>query len=161
MISYMPPRSRGDMGRPRCTGRFAKDPVFNESKKGVSMRKAMLMTFAVSMLYAAAAGAANVAFLNRTILAEIPRGQSKDFAAAVGDALTNVADGQSSTWTGKPERKNQPPISATFHPRDTVKLDKGMTCRLLDTEMRKGERTEAWKFMFCQQADGTWRASDQ
>src|SRR5262245_52186644 len=129
---------QGGGNRPCFAGRLAKDPMSHQRiDKGVSMRKLSLTTIALLTLYGATAGAANMAFLNQSILSEIPKGQSKEFAMAVGDALNNVPDGQSSTWTGKPERKNQVPISATFRPRDTVQLDKGRACRLLDTDMRK------------------------
>lgn len=106
-----------------------------------------------------AAHAANLSFLNESILLRIPKAQVPAFSAEVGRVLNDVGDGQRATWTSKPERARQAPVSVTFLPKNTARTSKGQTCRFLAADVAQGFAKENWGFWFCKQENGTWRAS--
>jgi len=123
------------------------------------MRKQFL---AASLLLAASLGAAhaaNLSFLNQSILVRIPKAQVPAFSAEVGRVLNDVGDGQRATWTSKAERARQVPVSVTLVPRNTTRTSKGQTCRFLAAEVVQASARENWGFWFCKQENGAWRAS--
>ncbi|WP_296557817.1 hypothetical protein [Pigmentiphaga sp.] len=123
------------------------------------MRKQFL---AATLMLAASLGsahAANLSFLNESILVRIPKAQVPQFSAEVGRVLNDVADGQTATWSSKPERARQVPVSITFAPRNTTRTSKGQTCRFLAADVAQGTAKENWGFWFCKQESGAWRAS--
>ncbi|GAA0521331.1 MULTISPECIES: hypothetical protein [Pigmentiphaga] len=123
------------------------------------MRKQFL---AATLLLAASAGtayAANLSFLNQSILVRIPKAQAPAFSTEVGRVLNDVADGQQATWTSKAERSRQVPVSVTLAPKNTTRTSKGQTCRFLAADVAQGTAKENWGFWFCKQENGAWRAS--
>lgn len=117
---------------------------------------------AATLMLAASLGtahAANLSFLNESILLRIPKAQVSEFSAEVGRVLNDVADGQQSSWASKPVRARQVPVNVTFAPRNTTRTSKGQTCRFLAADVAQGTAKENWGFWFCKQENGAWRAS--
>jgi len=102
--------------------------------------------------------AAPAVMLNHALITEIPKADQPVFHKAVADALNNAADGQSTQWSSTPKGK-QAPITAKITPLQTSTLSGDRTCRLLEGDFARAKTTETWKFWFCKQPDGTWKAS--
>jgi hypothetical protein len=61
-------------------------------------------------------------------------------------------------WTSRPGRANQR-VNIAFRPEQTVQTQSAGNCRLLSAEMRLQKTSENWRFWFCKQSDGSWKAS--
>lgn len=95
--------------------------------------------------------------LNNALITQISKADKPAFRQAVADALNNTADGQSVNWSSTPKRKAAP-ITAKITPLQTSTTG-DRTCRLLEGDFARTSTTETWKFWFCKQPDGTWKAS--
>ncbi len=109
----------------------------------------------IAMACAQAAQAAGVAFMNKTIVAKIPKKDWPQFSQAVGDALNNSPDGTTTNWTSQTHLRGGP-VSVALTPSDTMT---GGQCRLMSADVAQQTAKEHWQFMFCKDADGHWRAS--
>ncbi len=116
---------------------------------------------AIALLACGTSGAAVAApavMLNHALITEIPKADLPAFHKAAADALNNAADGQSTQWSSTPKGK-APPITAKITPLQTSTLSGDRTCRLLEGDLARAKTSETWKFWFCKQPDGTWKAS--
>ncbi|VCU72153.1 hypothetical protein PIGHUM_04249 [Pigmentiphaga humi] len=122
------------------------------------MRASTLVALAL-LAAAGTAQAANLSFLNQSILLRIPKAQVSEFSAEVGRVLNETPDGQRATWSSRPAKSRQTPVSVTLAPRNTTQTGKGQTCRFLAADVEQGKARENWGFWFCKQESGAWRAS--
>ncbi|MFM9871211.1 hypothetical protein [Achromobacter xylosoxidans] len=123
------------------------------------MKTIRLIAFALAAgVTAGPALAAPAVMLNNALITQISKADKPAFHQAVADALNNAADGQSINWSSTPKRKAAP-ITAKITPLQTSKLSGDRTCRLLEGDFARTSTTETWKFWFCKQPDGTWKAS--
>lgn len=97
-------------------------------------------------------------FLNNSIISKIPKQDRASFRAAVGQALNDSADGQTTTWTST-SNKRRAPVEVALTPKQTTQTQKADRCRLLDARFAQSGGKEDWSFWFCRQADGSWKAS--
>lgn len=104
------------------------------------------------------AQAANMAFMNHTILSSIPKSDIPGFRAVVTQVLDSKPDGSSTTWTGSKPRRGLP-VSVQMTVDQTVETQKANQCRHLDAKFTQGARAEDWAFWFCKDAAGQWKAS--
>lgn len=102
--------------------------------------------------------AAPLSFLNDTLTARFPAKDLPALRSAIADALNNSPNGAVTQWEGKqgaPHRQ----FKVALTPRQTTQTEKVGTCRLLDLQVSQGHRVEPWQFWFCQQPNGSWKAS--
>ncbi|CAB3648380.1 MAG: hypothetical protein ACWGIK_18200 [Achromobacter pulmonis] len=122
------------------------------------MKTIRLIAFALAA--GAASGpvlAAPAVMLNNALITQISKADKPAFHQAVAEALNNTADGRSVNWSSTPKRKAAP-ITAKITPLQTSTAG-DRTCRLLEGDFARTSTTETWKFWFCKQSDGTWKAS--
>lgn len=113
---------------------------------------------AAASLVSTSANAAALIFLNDTIAARIPAKDLPDAKATVAKVLNEAADGSVTEWTSGPNRVNQR-VKIAFQPQQTTQTQSAGSCRLLSAEVRLQKTSENWRFWFCKQADGSWKAS--
>ena len=106
-----------------------------------------------------AAVAAPPVMLNNSLITQIPNGDRTSFHEAVAQALNNSADGQRTEWASKAQPKKAAPITVQLTPTQTSKVKDDRVCRFLVADFARTSTTETWKFWFCKQPDGTWKAS--
>ena len=121
----------------------------------------VLASAALALGLAQAAVAAPAVMLNHALITQIPKADQPSFHQAVADALNNSADGQSTNWSSVPKRKVTPPITVKLTPTQTTKLKDDRACRFLEGDFARANTTESWKFWFCKQPDGSWKASSK
>ena len=119
----------------------------------------VLASAALALGLAQAAVAAPAVMLNHALITQIPKADQPSFHQAIADALNNSADGQSTNWSSVPKRKVTPPITVKLTPTQTTKLKDDRACRFLEGDFARANTTESWKFWFCKQPDGSWKAS--
>jgi surface antigen len=119
----------------------------------------ILAALLVTLVCANGAQSAGVAFMNNTVIGSIPKADWPDFEKAVAQALNDSPDGTASTWHSNTPQRRGGPINVTLTPSDTVQTPKANKCRLLAADVTQGKTAETWKFMFCQNPAGAWRAS--
>lgn len=108
----------------------------------------------------ALSGAAPLSFLNKSIISRIPAADVPSLQATVGVVLNDMADGQQTEWSSsQSNRARRTPVNILLTPEQTVQTGSAGTCRLLDAKVSQGNADESWKFWFCKQADGSWKAS--
>jgi len=108
----------------------------------------------------ALSGAAPLSFLNKSIISRIPAADTPSLQATVGVVLNDMADGQPTEWTSsQSNRTRRTPVHIVLTPQQTVQTDSAGTCRLLDAKVSQANTDENWKYWFCKQADGSWKAS--
>jgi surface antigen len=113
---------------------------------------------AAASLVSTNANAAALIFLNDTIAARIPARDLPDAKAAVAKVLNEAADGSVTEWTSRPNRTNQR-VTMALQPQQTVQTGSAGSCRLLSADVRLKKTSENWRFWFCKQSDGSWKAS--
>ncbi|CAB5703992.1 Surface antigen [Delftia tsuruhatensis] len=113
---------------------------------------------ALACLVSPAAGAAPVTFLNSTIVARIPAKDLPDAKATVARVLNEAADGSVTEWSSRPGRAGQR-VQMALKPEQTVQTQSAGNCRLLSAQVRQLSTSENWRFWFCRQSDGSWKAS--
>lgn len=122
------------------------------------MKTIRLIAFALAAgITAGPALAAPAVMLNNALITQISKADKPAFHQAVANALNNTAVGQSVTGSSTPKRKAAP-ITAKITPLQTS-TSGDRTCRLLEGDFARTSTTETWKFWFCKQPDGTWKAS--
>ena len=122
------------------------------------MKTIRLIAFALAAGVACGpALAAPAVMLNNALITQISKADKPAFHQAVAQALNDTADGQSVNWSSTPKRKAAP-ITAKITPLQTSTAG-DRTCRLLEGDFARTSTTETWKFWFCKQPDGTWKAS--
>jgi hypothetical protein len=107
---------------------------------------------------ASVASAAPLSFLNDTLTARFPAKDLPAFRSTVAEVLRSSPDNELTQWEGRhgaPQRH----FKVALTPLQTTHTQKAGTCRLLDLQVSQGRSVEPWKFWFCQQADGSWKAS--
>lgn len=104
------------------------------------------------------ASAAELSFLNGTIVSHIPSKDLPSFRSAVTDVLNQTADNTESTWTSTTKTESRT-IHVTLKPVNTVETPSAQTCRLLTANVRLQDKHEPWQFWFCKQKNGAWKAS--
>ncbi|WAI85312.1 MULTISPECIES: hypothetical protein [Achromobacter] len=107
----------------------------------------------------AAAVAAPPVMLNNSLITQIPKGDRTSFHDAVAQALNSSADGQRTEWTSSAQAKRAAPITVQLTPTQTTKATNDRVCRFLVADFARTSTTETWKFWFCKQPDGSWKAS--
>lgn len=105
------------------------------------------------------AGAASLSFLNYTITNRIPAKDVPAFQATVADVLNQSADGQTTQWSSSEGVPRRAPVQVALTPLQTSETKTFSACRLLDADVRQHKSQETWKFWFCKQEDGSWKAS--
>lgn len=105
------------------------------------------------------AGAASLSFLNHTITNRIPAKDVPAFQATVAEVLNQSADGQTTQWSSSEGVPRRAPVQAALTPLQTTETKTFSTCRLLNADIRQHKSQETWKFWFCKQEDGSWKAS--
>ncbi|MGN6580866.1 MAG: hypothetical protein ACTHJ1_12900 [Bordetella sp.] len=96
-------------------------------------------------------------FLNKTIAVGIAAKDSPAFKTAVAHALDKTPDGAVYEWASSPGRHNQP-VKFAFTPQQTVQTKSAGTCRLLAAKVSQLSAVENWRFWFCKQPNGSWKA---
>lgn len=96
-------------------------------------------------------------FLNKTIAVGIPAKDAPAFKAAVAHALDQTPDGSVFDWTSSPGRNHQP-VKFAFTPQQTIQTKSAGTCRLLAATVSQRSAVENWRFWFCKQPNGSWKA---
>lgn len=104
------------------------------------------------------ATAATLSFLNDTIAMRVPAKDLPAFKTKVAQVLNETPDRSTSDWTSSPSR-NKHPVKIVFKPEQTTQTKSAGTCRLLAAEVSQLSNAENWRFWFCKQADGSWKAS--
>lgn len=99
-----------------------------------------------------------MAFMNHTIISSIPKKDRPDFRAAVTQVLESQPDGAATTWTGS-KPPHGLPVSVKMTVQRTTETQKANKCRLVDALVSQGNSSEDWKFWFCKQDSGQWKAS--
>ncbi|WP_264615824.1 hypothetical protein [Achromobacter spanius] len=107
----------------------------------------------------ATAFAAPPVMLNNSLITQIPKGDRPSFHDAVAQSLNSSADGQRTEWVSKSQAKRAAPITVQLTPTQTSKVKNDRVCRFLVADFARTSTTETWKFWFCKQPDGTWKAS--
>lgn len=121
--------------------------------------KLVLASLLAACGISATAVAAPPVMLNNAIITQIPKADRQSFHEAVAQSLNSSADGQRTDWTSKSQPKKAAPITVQLTPTQTSKVKNDQTCRFLVGDFSRGATTEQWKFWFCKQPDGTWKAS--
>lgn len=102
--------------------------------------------------------AAPLSFLNGTILLRIPAKDVPGFRQAIGSVLNTAADKSTTQWSSSHHRGNAQ-VNVALRPLETVQTRSAGECRLLDATVSQQTQQEDWRFWFCKQPDGTWKAS--
>ncbi|WP_251865690.1 hypothetical protein [Achromobacter sp. Marseille-Q4962] len=120
---------------------------------------ALFAALAAACSLGTAALAAPPVMLNDALITQIPKSDQAAFRQAVADALNTSPDGLSTSWSSTPRRKGAPPITVKLTPTQTSKGSNDRLCRFLQGDFSRTSTSETWKFWFCKQPDGTWKAS--
>lgn len=105
------------------------------------------------------AAAASLSFLNQTIATHIPAKDLPTFQATVAEVLNQSADGQTTQWSSTAGTPRRAPVQIALTPLQTTQTQAFSACRLLAADIMQNKMQETWKFWFCKQADGHWKAS--
>lgn len=103
--------------------------------------------------------AAPPVMLNDALITQISKADRPSFNEAVAQSLNSSADGQTTEWTSKDQRKRAAPIMVRLTPKQTTNAGNDRVCRFLVGNFSRSTTTETWQFWFCKQPDGTWKAS--
>src|SRR3546814_572259 len=117
-----------------------------------------LLIGGVLLAFSFSVQAANMTFMNHSILSSIPKKDLPAFNAAVTNTLESQPDGASSTWTGSQPKRGQP-VSVKMTVTHTTETQKANKCRQLDAQVSQNGGSENWSFWFCKQESGQWKAS--
>lgn len=127
-------------------------------KKNCSRVWSGMLLCAISGTLSLPVAAAPLSFLNQTITASIPAKDIPELRKTIGEVLNNSRNQESTEWHSS-ESPRQRPIEMKLTPLQTTQTQKAGTCRLLHIETSKAKASENWQFWFCQQPNGSWKAS--
>lgn len=121
--------------------------------------KKHVATFAVALAALPLVGhAAPAFFLNDTIIRHIPSKDLPSFRSALGSVLNGSSDGFALRWSSAHTAPSKM-INVEFRSLQTAQTRSANTCRLVKADVTRSRESETWQFWFCQQEDGSWKAS--